>query len=251
MEEFKIRKQELSESVKKILLPSLSQKEITFEESKFNYNVTVQGGVGCSSEQEFLMRNYKVKSVGWGSPFLLVPEVMNVDNDTLEKLSKAGEDDLYLSDISPLGVPFNNLRNNQKDLEKIERIERNKPGSPCPKKFLQSNKEYSEKPLCTASITFLNKKISDLKEKLINQDEYNKEYSKIVDKVCLCEGLTSSVLKVNQIETPKQSREVAVCPVRILPIFQKLFHLKRWLIIYMAEKILLQIQIARIFLLKN
>jgi len=222
LEEFKNKKDELLNTLKEIYLPALIKKEIPVDAEKLNYDVTVQGGVGKSSEQEFLLRYYGVKSVGWGSPFLLVPEVMNVDDYTLQKLSAAGEEDLYLSDISPLGVPFNSLRDNSKDIEKLERIENGKPGSPCPKKFLVSNKDYSDKPLCTASITYINKKIAELKEKYTNEDEYKKEYDKVVNKTCLCEGLTVPALIVNNIPSPKQSRAVSVCPGPNLAYYSKI-----------------------------
>ena len=80
--------------------------------------ITAQGGVDTVEEQDFLRRRYGLESVGWGTPWLLVPEVMNVQQETVDLLSDAGEDDLYLSDVSPLGVPFNNVRGNSKDLEK-------------------------------------------------------------------------------------------------------------------------------------
>jgi hypothetical protein len=222
LDEFKNRKSELFNSVKEIYQNAIEKKQISCDVNNLSCDVTVQGGVGVSSEQEFLLRYYPVKSVGWGSPFLLVPEVMNIDNETLQKLSSAEEKDLYLSEVSPLGVPFNSLRGNQKDVEKIERVNNGKPGSPCPKKFLQSNKEFSEKPLCTASITFLNKKIKELKEKFGKADEYQFEFDKAADKVCLCEGLTVSALLVNNIEVHKQSKAVAVCPGPNLAYFSKI-----------------------------
>ncbi|MFA7227528.1 MAG: hypothetical protein WC061_00720 [Melioribacteraceae bacterium] len=226
LQEFKDKKDELMKELKEIYLPALIKKEIRINEEKLHYDVTVQGGVGKSTEQEFLLRYYGVKSVGWGSPFLLVPEVMNVDDYTLHRLSEAKEEDLYLSDISPLGVPFNSLRQNSKDIEKMDRIENGKPGSPCPKKFLVSNKDYSDKPLCTASITFINKKIADLKSKELEPEDYQKQYDKVVNKACLCEGLTVTGLIVNNIETPKQSRAVSVCPGPNLAYFSKIVGLK-------------------------
>jgi hypothetical protein len=44
------------------------------------------------------MEHYQVDSVGWGSPFLLVPEATSVDEETRKLLAK--EEDLYLSHIS-------------------------------------------------------------------------------------------------------------------------------------------------------
>lgn len=226
LEELKNRKDELINTLKEIYLPALAKKEITVDETKLNYNLTVQGGVGISAEQEFLIRYYGAKTIGWGSPFLLVPEVMNVDDYTLQQLCDAREEDLYLSEVSPLGVPFNNLRNNSKDIEKIERVELGKPGSPCPKKFLVSNREFSDKPVCTASITYLKKKIAQLKENINDTDLFSKEFDRVTDKVCLCEGLTVTPLILNNIPTPKQSRAVSVCPGPNIAYYSKVATLK-------------------------
>lgn len=226
LEELKKRKEELISTLKEIYLPALAKKEITVDETKLTYNLTVQGGIGISSEQEFLIRYYGAKSVGWGSPFLLVPEVMNVDDYTLQRLCAAREEDLYLSEVSPLGVPFNNLRNNSKDLEKIERVQLGKPGSPCPKKYLVSNREFSDKPICTASITYLNKKIPQLKDSVTDPEQFSKEFDRVTDKVCLCEGLTVTPLILNNIPTPKQSRAVSVCPGPNIAYYSKVATLK-------------------------
>jgi len=142
----------------------------------------------------------------------LVPEVTNVDDYTLNKLCEAGEDDLYLSDISPLGVPFNNLRDNSKDIEKYGRANAGKAGSPCPKKYLVSNKEFTDKPICTASISYIQKKIAQLNASVTDPVEYREAYNSIINKACLCEGLTVTPLILNDIPTPKQSRAVSVCP---------------------------------------
>lgn len=225
LEEFKKRKQELVDSVKELLMPALHKKEITLDESKLNVDVTVQGGVGVSTEHEFLLRNYGVKSVGWGSPFLLVPEVMNVDEKTLNQLSEAKEEDYYLSNASPLGVPFNNLRNSGKDIERIERMEGGKPGSPCPKKFLEFNKDFTEKPICTASISYF-KKLDTIKDKPELNDKYKADLLNATDKNCLCEGLSASTLIAKEITDAKQSLAVAICPGPNLAYFSKVASLK-------------------------
>lgn len=225
LEEFKKRKQELVDSVKELLMPALHKKEITLDESKLNVDVTVQGGVGVSTEHEFLLRNYGVKSVGWGSPFLLVPEVMNVDEKTLNQLSEAKEEDYYLSNASPLGVPFNNLRNSGKDIERIERMESGKPGSPCPKKFLEFNKDFTEKPICTASISYF-KKLDTIKDKPELNDKYKADLLNATDKNCLCEGLSASTLIAKEITDAKQSLAVAICPGPNLAYFSKVASLK-------------------------
>ncbi len=221
LDEFKNKKNELLVSLRELLKKSLLKKEISFDDSLLDFDITVQGGVGKASEQNFLIREYGVKSVGWGSPFLLVPEVMNVDEETLQRLCEAGEDDIYLSDVSPLGVPFSNLRTSSKEIEKADRIKDGKPGAPCIKKFLVSNKEYSEKPACTASISYVNKKTTDLKSNANNLEDYQKELDKTTEKVCLCVGLAASVLKVNNIDTPKISMAVSVCPGPNLAYYSK------------------------------
>jgi hypothetical protein len=44
--------------------------------------ITAQGGVATAEEHNFLIQHYKLDSVGWGTPFLLVPEATTVDATT-------------------------------------------------------------------------------------------------------------------------------------------------------------------------
>ncbi|MEX0662145.1 MAG: hypothetical protein WEA58_03835 [Balneolaceae bacterium] len=83
--------------------PQLSDEQITPK-------ITVQGGIGTSGEMRRLLDDFKMDGTGWGSPFLLVPEATCVDDFTSKILASASEKDLYLSNVSPLGVPFNNIR---------------------------------------------------------------------------------------------------------------------------------------------
>ncbi|MCB2205792.1 hypothetical protein KQI65_13690 [bacterium] len=227
LEEFRHRRDELFADQHAEYLKALEKRGTQTIPPHLNISVTAQGGVGTPEEQSFLLRHYNLESIGWGSPFLLVPEVMNVEHDTLDLLSKAGEDDLYLSDVSPLGVPFNNVRRNSKDLEKAALAESGKPGSPCVKKFLTFNTEFTDKPVCTASITYLKKKIRDLRDRIEDDETYQKEYAKAVDKACLCEGLTISALAVKDIEMPKLSKAVSVCPGPNLAYFSRIASLRQ------------------------
>ena len=163
LEEFKNNKKALAQDIYTVLIEALKSKNKTIPNTALQLNITVQGGVGTSEEHEFLLENYNVDSVGWGSPFLLVPEATTVDKETIKTLEKATEKELYLSNISPLGVPFNSLKGNTNEILKNERIAKNKPGSSCPKKFLASNMEYSKKPICTASKKYQNIKLEELK----------------------------------------------------------------------------------------
>ncbi|MEI7810878.1 MAG: hypothetical protein WCJ01_00475 [Ignavibacteria bacterium] len=226
LEEFKNRKSELSASIGEVYIQAMRKKSRIIEADKLQIDITVQGGVGKSTEQEFLIRYFGVQSVGWGSPFLLVPEVMNVDEVTLQKLSEAGENDIYLSGTSPLGVPFYNLRNSTKELEKKDRIDRGKFGSPCTQNFLKFNTEFTERPICTASIEFQKKKMKQLLERNLPPEEYEKESEKILEKECLCEGLTCVALIVNDILNSKKSSAVTVCPGPNLAYFSKISTLK-------------------------
>ncbi|MBI9073465.1 MAG: hypothetical protein JEY94_17820 [Melioribacteraceae bacterium] len=221
LEEFKSKKTELINMVKNLLDQALTKKGIRYNGEKLGLNITVQGGVGTESEHHFLQRYYGMDSVGWGTPFMLVPEIMNVDENTLEKLSKAEEKDLYLSGASPLGVPFNNLRGSEQELEKIERLKNGRPGSPCTKKFLISNTEYSDKPQCTASISYVTKKINELKDKYEINTDFKKEFDKVVEKACLCVGLGASTHKVNKLDPKKLSKAVSVCPGPNMAYFSK------------------------------
>lgn len=174
--------------------------------------ISVQGGVGTHEEHQMLLDKYKVDSVGWGSPFLLVKEATCVDDATRKRLADAREEDLYLSNISPLGVMFNNLRGSSKEVERDMLIAQGKPGSYCPKRFLALNKEYSERGECTASISFIKKKVDELKAKNLPKEEFDKEYKKITEKSCLCIGLVTSAFLEHGIDGGKDYNGITICP---------------------------------------
>lgn len=147
--EFKEKKEELQTTIEALLKQELLNQNKVLPNA-LSFEITAQGGVGTNEEHEFLLEHYNLDAVGWGTPFLLVPEATTVDDATIQKLVDAEEKDLYLSDISPLGVPFNSLKGNTKDLEKQVLIDKNRPGSSCPKKFVALNKEFKETGICTA-----------------------------------------------------------------------------------------------------
>ena len=226
LDEFRLKRDELVHEVFSVLSHALKQKNRYVPETPLKIRVTAQGGVGTANEHEFLLKYYKLDSVGWASPFLLVPEVTNVDEDTLKLLQAAKEDDVYLSDISPYGVPFNNLKRNTKDQEKENRIKEGKPGSPCYKKYGSFNFEFPGDPLCTGSRIYQNLKIKELNEKNLDQETYQKEYRKIVDKACICVGLGTSALLKNNISTNSEGTGVSVCPGPNIAFFSKITTLK-------------------------
>ncbi|WP_417443981.1 hypothetical protein [Joostella sp.] len=226
LEAFKNNKEDLKQELHEIYKKALSEKEIDCPTEPLAIKVTAQGGVGTHEEQQFLLDYYKVDSVGWGSPFLLVPEATTVDPKTLEKLANAKENDLYLSNISPLGVPFNNLRGNTKDLEKDKLINKGRPGSSCPKKYVSLNKEFTDKSICTASRQYQHKKIEALEEENLNPEDYKKAYDKIVEKSCICVGLGTSALLANDLDTKKEGEGVSICPGPNMAYYSKVLKLE-------------------------
>jgi hypothetical protein len=226
LEEFKNKRQELINDTFTLLKEALNSKKRVIPEVIPNIRITAQGGVGTSEEHHMLIKHYQIDSVGWGSPFLLVPEAITIDKETIELLKKAEEKDLYLSDISPLGVPFNNLRGNTKDLFKLEKIKMGTPGAACTNKFLALNKEVHNKPLCTASRNYQKHMISQLKTEDLSTEEYQKRYSEIVNKSCICHGLASSALIAYNIDEREKESGVSVCPGPNMAYFNKKVNLK-------------------------
>ena len=134
-----------------------------------------------------------------------------MDDETHELLANAREEDLYLSKISPLGVPFHNVRGNSKDLEKQRLVAEGRPGSICPKQFLVSNTEYTDRPICTSSKQYQKLKINELDASHTTQNEFNTRFDSITEKACLCLGLASSALKKNKL-VKEEDPGVTVCP---------------------------------------
>jgi len=227
LEDFKKNRNELADSTFQILCNGLETKGKVVPLHVLPLKITAQGGVGNAEEHNFLIDHYKLDSVGWGSPFLLVPEATTVDAETMVRLAKAKEQDLYLSSISPLGVPFNNLRNNTKDEEKRAKIDRGRPGSACPKKYLALNKEFTEKGICTASRQYQYLKLKELKKLEISAAELKYLSDEVVDKSCICVGLGTSALINNNISTKVEGDGVSICPGPNMAYFSKVVSLKK------------------------
>lgn len=227
LEEFKQNRDQLIETTHQILTAALKAKGKIVPEQPLPIKITAQGGVGTSEEHEFLMDYYNVDSVGWGTPFLLAPDVTNVDDPTLDLLAKAKEKDLYLSGVSPLGVPFNNVRGNTKDKEKQGFIDKNRPGSSCPKKFVEINKDFGEKAICIASRQYQFLKLKELKKLHEHDDEkYREEFDKVVEKGCICVGLGTSALHKNNLDYKKEGPGVSVCPGPNMAYYSKKVDIK-------------------------
>ena len=224
--EFKKKKEHLHQLANEVLEQGLKAKSRTLPEEKMKFIITAQGGVGTAEEHQFLMDHYQMDSVGWGTPFLLVPEAVTIDKPSLDQLIKAKEDDLYLSGISPLGVPFNSLRGNTKDVEKLALAAEGKPGSVCPKKYVALNNEFTEKNICTASRQYQRLKLKELDEQGLPSKEHQKKYDAIVEKSCICVGLGTSSLLVHGLDTKVEGKGVSVCPGPNMAYFSRQMSLK-------------------------
>ena len=222
LEEFKQKKEELIEQAHAILndaLEGLGKQRLS---KPLKMLVTAQGGVGTANEHNLLLENYNVDLVGWGTPFLLVPEAVNVDQNSFKILSDAGTEELYLSDISPIGVPFNSVKGNTKDVEKDEKIAAGKPGSTCPSQFLKIyNTEFTERPICLASRQYQKLKIAELEEKNLPEAEHQKAYDKITVKSCICAGLVMTAYSENDLLKRSDGVGVSLCPGPNLAYFSK------------------------------
>ncbi len=156
--------------------------------------VSVQGGVGTHGEMMRLIKYFNIDYVGWASAFLLVPEATCVDKKTRHQLAMAQTKDLYLSGASPLGVPFNNMYKTGSENHTKKLAQQGKPGSKCPKRFLVSNTEFSETPICTASAQYQESKLQQIRSKSISESARLKMEAEVLEKVCLCDHLANGAL---------------------------------------------------------
>ena len=214
LEEFIQKKQQLIQSAQELMEKALLQKQMPLPEKPLPLKITAQGGVGTAEEHEFLLDQYALESVGWGSPFLLVPEATSVDVNTRVLLAKSKEDDFYLSHISPLGVPFNTVKGTTNEFLKQQRIDNNKAGSSCPKKLLALGKDYDPQGMCTASKKYQDIKLEELDAKKDNLSvaDFKKLKNKITEKSCLCVGLANASYLENNIKIKGQDQGIVICP---------------------------------------
>jgi len=205
LEEFAQKREALAAQLGEIWTASMQEMGRAIPEAKMDFRVTVQGGIGTSEESRMLEEEYKVDGTGWGSPFLLVPEVVNIDESHLHKIQVANEDDVHLSDSSPLGVPFWCLKTSLSEETRLERIADGQPGSECPKGFLVSNTEFTKVPICTASRAYQRRKLISLGG---NPEDLPVLAEDVVIKACICHDLAGSATVVNEIDP---AAKTAVC----------------------------------------
>lgn len=221
LEEFKNNKQDLIDAIFEIYNAAM-QKKIN---KKFKYPprmiFSAQGGIGTHEEDDFLHNHYNIESTGWGTPFLLVPEATTVDESTLKLLTEAKEKDVVLSRNSPLGVRFFYLKGTTAEKEKFLRISKGKPGSPCIEKHLAFNTEFTKEPICTASHRYQKLKIAQLQSLELPEPEYNRQLNELLDKECLCVGLSNAAALSYEKTFINKLNAVNVCPGPNIAYFSK------------------------------
>ena len=192
LEEFKEKRQELTDTLHAAYAKALADRGWSVNNEPHEMGITVQGGIATALEDEFLLRYYMIDRTGWGTPFLLVPEVTNVDNAHLEKLLAATDGDVYLSDSSPLGIPFWNLRTSASEETRRQHIREGKPGSICLKGAARLNTEFTEIPICPSSRVYVKRKLQHLPEEGLSAEQLAAAKESVLRKSCICHDLGGS-----------------------------------------------------------
>ena len=193
LEQFRLNRERLIDNLSSIYEKTLEAMGKNPSEENPPVKFTAQGGVGNNEEHEMLLDYYKLNSTGWGTPFLLVPEVTNIDPVHLERCSAATEDDVYLSGSSPLGVPFWNLRTSGSEIKRRQRIEEGRPGSSCPRGYLATSTEVTEVPVCTASRLYQKKKLESIEDGDYSAEQKEQLIQSTLEKSCICHDLSGSI----------------------------------------------------------
>ena len=188
--------------------------------------ITVQGGIGTHGEMQRLIEDFKIDLTGWATPFLLVPEATAVDNVTLKLLREATDDDVYISNVSPLEIPFNNVHGTGSEIWTRKMVEKGKPGSPCHKGFLALRSNGTGRPVCLASRKYQKKKLEEINALELSDKEKEKLRSQVTEKACLCDHLGNGILIKLGI-ADKSTAPQSICPGPNIAWFKKCYSLKK------------------------
>ena len=219
LETFKEKRQELIETLHKFYNKALQTNNRPCLKEPLRTSITAQGGVGTHNEHMFLLEKYNLDAVGWGTPFLLVPEGINIDAEHLQKLRDASKKDVYLSNSLPLGIPFWNLSTSASEANRQQNIAAGIPGSSCPKRLAQTNTEFTKLPVCTASRIYQRLKLLQLPKEGWTTKQLQILKEKVLSKSCICHDLAGCVTKKYGID--KKAR-TAICPGPNIVNFSKL-----------------------------
>jgi hypothetical protein len=201
LEEFRVKKDELVEQLFAMYVKTLGQRNLPAPNVLPPVRLTVQGGIGTAAEDAMLREYYVADGTGWATPFLLVPEVTNVDQLHLEKLCAATEAEVYLSGSSPFGMPFWNLRNSSSEENRRKRIAEGRPGSRCVKGYIKLfNTEFTSEPICTASRQYQQLKLEHLKDEGLTDAQREAVREQVLNKSCICHDLAGGATIKNGVD---------------------------------------------------
>lgn len=205
LEEFRQNREQLIQDLFALYQKGLGKTGRSPIDEPCRMKLTVQGGIGTAEEDAFLHSYYNVDGTGWGTPFLLVPEVTNVDEFHLAKLAEAGDDDVYLSDSSPLTVQFWNLRSSASEEARRARIREGKPGSPCRTSHGRTGylfcDEFTEAPICLSSRNYVRRKLEKLKTEDLTEEQRERVKADVLAKSCICFDLSGAAKVKKSIDT--------------------------------------------------
>lgn len=173
--------------------------------------ITAQGGLGTHGEARRLLEDYGCDSTGWATPLLLVPEVTRLDAHTRAALAAAGPDDQYLSNASPLGIPFHNLRGSSSERWHAARIAAGRPGADCSNGYCRFHDELTGEPLCVASSAWQRAELGALGyDAPPTLTEASAAARAVYEKACICTHLGNGALI--ELGLVREDAPVAVCP---------------------------------------
>jgi hypothetical protein len=212
LKEFKEKKNTLVEELHTVYIKTLERLNYPIKPDLLPVRLTVQGGIGTPEEDALLRDYYAADGTGWATPFLLVPEVTNVDEEHLWKLAEAKDGEIFLSESSPFGLPFWNLRNSASEEARRRRIAANRPGSPCYKGFIMLfNKEFTPNPICTASREYQKLKLEHLPQENLTDQQREAVLENVLGKSCICNDLGGGAMLKNNID-PKATPAICSGP---------------------------------------
>jgi len=227
LQEFAKNRRQLSEAVRPKVVSYYQEQGWTYPASAMDSQprITVQGGLGTHGEALRLQHDFGIDGTGWASPLLLVPEATCVDDATRELLARAGNDELYVSDVSPLRIPFSNLRGSGSERWKQARIAAGRPGSPCPKGFGVTNTEFTERAICISSREYQRLKLAEIDASDMPDAEKAALRAAVMDRSCICDHLGNGARIALGLADEGDAPQ-AICPGPNLAWFDRTYTLR-------------------------
>ncbi len=225
---FRERRGELRQGLFAAYSKALRGRGIDPPEAPPSVRVTAQGGIGTAEEHRFLREHFEVDGTGWGSPFLMVPEAVLLDERTMQKLVSAKEEDVKLSWSSPLGVRFWWLSTCDSEAARVDRIEHGHPGSVCTGRYVALDTQFRGAPLCKGSRAYQRRKKAQLDPA---HPEYARQVERLQAPACICVDLCGSYLvsiaeAAGRAGDEERAPPPAICPGPNIVNFQSRFSLE-------------------------